>query len=170
MVIKVGADGTARWLAQVAGAGPAGEPPDCRGLAIDPNGDVFVVGSFVGGLGGVASKGGRDSFVAKLSGLDGKVQALHGIGHAQDDTATNVIAGSYRDVLVSYELGSPHDFGGGPVATAGLVRFELSNLAYRETVIGVAGNTGVVKSLARHASGEIFVLVADEHVVRRFPR
>jgi len=92
-------------------------------IAVDGYGDVLVVGRFnsILNLGGATfnSAGSDDSFVAKLSGIDGSHQWSRSFGSAGYDYATAVaVDGSNNAIVTGYYEGSVN-FGGGNLASAG---------------------------------------------------
>jgi len=92
-------------------------------IAVDGYGDVLVVGRFnsILNLGGAtfSSAGSDDSFVAKLSGIDGSHQWSRSFGSAGYDYATAVaVDGNNNAIVTGYYEGSVN-FGGGNLASAG---------------------------------------------------
>src|SRR5207237_71478 len=65
------------------------------GLALDPNGGVYVAGGFATEWAGRTSAGGLDGFVAKLDG-DGTLRWATAFGGAGDEYAYSIAASSDR--------------------------------------------------------------------------
>ena len=95
-------------------------------VAVDPSGDILVVGYFAGTIdfgcsgGPLASAGGTDAFVVKLD-PSGVCTWAEGFGDQSDQQATAVAVDSSGNVLVAGNFAGAIDFGsnGGPLVSAG---------------------------------------------------
>jgi hypothetical protein len=123
-------DGTVAWVEQFGGVGDD-EP---RGVAVGPDGEVAVAGSFRAdaslGSGGalVTSNGGTDIFVLAF-GADQSLRWAHSFGDVEDDTGLSVAVDTGGDVVLSALYRGEVDFGAGePLMTGAdsesvLIRF-----------------------------------------------
>ncbi len=108
-VARLAADGAVRWARRLGGR-PGDEP---RALAIDGDGNAWVVGFFTAALGdersgsALVSNGGADAFVVALT-PDGEVAARFAFGGpladnanaiAVDDRGRIIVAGTFQDEL-----------------------------------------------------------------------
>jgi hypothetical protein len=105
-VIMFGPGGDVQWTKSIA-------PATVGGLAISPNGDVLVAGTFEGtvdlGAGPMTSAGGKDVFFARLN-ASGTVLAAARAGGAGDDGALDVVVDeSENATVVGYHGGVMRD-------------------------------------------------------------
>ena len=101
-----------------------GDAQDQRiyGVGIDAKGDLVLTGRFFGSInfggGGIASKGDRDAFLAKLSATGSHVWSK-GLGGSNDQLAWDLALNPAGDIaVVGFAEGSV-DFGGGTLNSAG---------------------------------------------------
>ena len=111
-VMKVEGSGDEGWARRMGGLGP----DQAAGVAVDPEGDVYVAGTFTGTIdfesgvvradGGdlIASVGLQDAFVARLAGTTGGFRWARALGGSDVDQATGIavdaagayVAGTFR--------------------------------------------------------------------------
>jgi len=95
-----------------------------RGVAVDANGNVIVVGSFqmyaMDATGNIllTSAGGSDIFIVKYSAT-GVRQWIKGLGGPSEDIAYGVAVDSAGNIVVTGAFAGTVDFGGGPLTSAG---------------------------------------------------
>lgn len=93
-----------------------------QAIAVDPSGDVIVVGTFSGavdfGGGLLASAGGSDLFVVKLS-ADGDHLWSRSFGDGAAQLAQGVAVDAFGNVIVTGVFAGTVDFGGGPLVSKG---------------------------------------------------
>ena len=121
LVAKLSAsDGRLIWVQRFGGTGD----DSGIGVATDGSGDVYVTGyfadtAFFGGV-NLASTGGRDAFLAKVSGVDGTPVWARGFGGTGLDEGFAVAVDASNNVLVTgYSASSTAVFGGLPLMGAG---------------------------------------------------
>jgi hypothetical protein len=118
-VTMLSPDGATLWVATLGGPGA----DRAEALAVEPSGDVIVVGSFQDtmpvGAGALASAGDRDAFVVRLSGSSGAPGWSARLGGADDDIARAVAIDSDGDIVVAGDFQGTADFGAGPVTSLG---------------------------------------------------
>ncbi len=133
-------------------------------VAVDANGDVFVVGYFSGtvdlGGGGLVSAGGNDIFVAKYNAAGVHLWSKR-FGSTGDDVAHGVAVDGFGNVFVTGHFNGTVDFGGGGLVSASgsdifLVRFSSNGVhQWSKRFGGVSSDLG--KSLAIDASGNVLL-------------
>jgi len=119
-VAKYSPTGTPLWTKRFGGA-TAFEY--VYGVAVDAAGDVLLAGAFSGtvGFGGaaLASAGGYDAVLVKLSGGTGAHVWSKGFGGTGDDYGYGVAVDPSGNVALTGAFRNTADFGGGPLASAG---------------------------------------------------
>ncbi|WP_104985950.1 hypothetical protein [Sorangium cellulosum] len=117
-VAKLDGAGAPVWIARLGGEGDQ----RATSVAYDAAGDVLLAGRFEGEmeLDGVplASAGGADAFVARLSAA-GDPLWIHRFGDAGHDEASAVTVDGAHRVIVTGSFEGAADFGGGPLVSAG---------------------------------------------------
>jgi hypothetical protein len=97
------------------------------GVAVDGSGDVLVTGDFAGGVdfggGQLMTAGFYDSFLAKLSGVDGRYVWARRFGGVGQEAGRGVAVDGSGNVVITGYFGSSTDFGGGTVANSSLDGF-----------------------------------------------
>jgi fibronectin type 3 domain-containing protein len=116
-VAKYGVNGTVAWAKRFGG------PYDDIGesIAVDASGNVVVTGRFQGtaDLGaGMASAGGYDIFLAKYSGIDGRLLWSKRIGGTGSDEGAAVAVDSSGNIFLTGQFFGSVDFGGGAATNA----------------------------------------------------
>jgi hypothetical protein len=118
-VAKYDADGNYQWALQYGDAGIQ----IAFGIALDPSGNVLVVGAYTGALdfggGALTASGGLDGFIAKLTPAGAYVWA-HAYGSSGNHEILAVASDPSGNVLVTGENLSTMDFGCGALTSAGL--------------------------------------------------
>jgi hypothetical protein len=104
-VQRFDAGGNSIFGVSTASNGGASLAQQATAVAIDPNGDVIVVGSFAGNIifpnaASAVSAGGNDIFVMKLDGMTGHVAWAGTYGGMGDDEPNSVAIDSKGDVLL----------------------------------------------------------------------
>jgi hypothetical protein len=93
------------------------------GVAVDGADDIFVTGTFMGavnfGCGSLASAGGNDIFLAKLSGASGSCLWSERFGNTGYDIGYAVAADPLGNVAMTGVYANTVDFGNGPLPSAG---------------------------------------------------
>lgn len=122
-VAKFGASGAHHWSKSFGG--PDGQPQEATSVAVDPFGNVVVVGYFRGtvNFGGadLTSAGGPfdlDIFVAKFFS-NGFHYWSQGFGDASNQSASSVAVDAIGNVTITGDFYGAVDFGGGPLTSAG---------------------------------------------------
>lgn len=134
---KISAGGACEWLIAIGGPG---ESEDARDVLVEPNGDILVIGGFVGtvdfdqsmGTSLLTSRGGGDVFVARY-GDDGAFKGVTQFGGAGEEVGTTLARSSSGDVIVGGEFTGSASFGAGStpivLVSAGETDFFLAGLA-----------------------------------------
>ena len=120
IVVRYGPDGTVRWATSFGGT----DVDDVRGVAVDPSGRVYVVGSVTGpvdlGQGPLYSGTGAGGYFAVLSALTGAVTASRALGDvpgaipsavAVDSSGYSYVAGSFTGTVNLYGVGAIPSYG-----------------------------------------------------------
>src|SRR6185436_4506487 len=95
------------------------------GIGVDASGNVLVIGQFQGtvdfGGGSLISAGGTDIFIAKYSSSGAHLWSIRFGGTGNDVGYGIAVQGNGDMALTGYfgNYGSPVDFGGGPLTSAG---------------------------------------------------
>ncbi len=115
-----GASGEHLWSRRLGG----NEDQVAYSVAEDPQGNVVVVGEFlgqmsVGGGNSLSSAGGYDIFVAKYDGVDGEHLWSRRFGDGLDQAARGVAVTKTGEILVTGSFAGNVDFGAGMLASAG---------------------------------------------------
>ncbi|MFK7992227.1 MAG: MopE-related protein [Sandaracinaceae bacterium] len=121
------------WVRTFGATGGA----QARDVALDPAGNIYVVGDFGGeadfGMGVVSSAGGADAFVASYR-PDGTLRWERSFGHTASDIARKVAVDGSGNLLLLVEWTGTIDFGGGelpaPSGALGLVGLRATDGAY----------------------------------------
>jgi hypothetical protein len=141
-------------------------------VAIDPSGDVIVVGgydaAFSLGPAALPSFGQADIFVAKLDPM-GKVIWAKGFGSTGNDYATGVAVDAQGDVVVTGSVAGNVDFGGGPLAGSGqddifLLKLDTTGKLVWAKVVGSAQEDQGY-AVAIDAAGDIFTAGSFEGTI-----
>lgn len=115
-VARYSADGSYRWSVRLGGL----DVDYGTGVAVDGNGDVYVVGSFIGpvnfGGGSHATQGG--GFLVKLAAASGAYRWDHAFG-VQGDYAATVAVLDANSVVIGGQFSGTADFGGGNLTATG---------------------------------------------------
>ncbi|MEZ4294426.1 MAG: DNRLRE domain-containing protein [Polyangiaceae bacterium] len=119
-LIKLDANASYLWHSDIGSVAP-------RGLTTAPNGDIFVSGHFTGsadfGFGPVASAGGSDTFLWRLTGAGAPVAAYTWGSTGNDIEPLVAVDGSGLAVFTGrLATGTSYDFGQGPLLTNYLVK------------------------------------------------
>jgi hypothetical protein len=103
-----------------------------RSVELDGAGNVLITGAFLGSIdfggGALTSAGSEDIFAAKLDS-DGMHVWSKGFGDASQQVGRAIAADSAGNVIVTGSLAGSADFGGGPLASAGLADVFLIKLS-----------------------------------------
>jgi len=114
-VSKLASNGNYAWAKQLGGAAADA----AAGVAVDAAGNVYATGYFTGVANltavNVASKGGKDAFVAKLTSA-GQHAWAKPFGSANDDAGRAVVVTPAGTVLTAGEFAAALDFDPGPDA------------------------------------------------------
>lgn len=114
-VMSFNAKGELRWALGMGDAAATGAQ-QVTSMATDPDGNLLVSGLFTGRLEfaavALASKGGADMFLAKLTPT-GEVAWANGYGTADDEVETEVATDGARNVLLTGSILGALDFGDG---------------------------------------------------------
>jgi len=146
-VAKYDADGQLRWAQEMGGANGSAQGD---GIAVDQNGNVFVVGNFAGtvSIGGnvLASNGANgspDLFVTKFSSEGAFLWARQGGGTAYD-AGTAVVVDANGSAFVTGYFTGPATFGSAGLAGIGNIDVLLVNYDGDGNVVWAreAGSTG----------------------------
>lgn len=149
---------TAAWSRTFGG----GKSDIGRAIAVDPNGEIVVVGHFAEtvtfGGGALTAVGGEDIFVLKLDAA-GNTLWTRAFGGAEDDEGLDVGIDSAGNVIFVAAFEGEVDFGGGALVGAGKKDLALVKLAPDGTHlwskrIGNSANDSSAE-LSVHPSGEI---------------
>ena len=126
-IAKLHADGSHAWSRH------AGDAQDQygAGVAIDPSGNIDLVGSFYGtidvGNGPLVSNGGTDLLIAEFDD-NGTALWSRRFGDGSAQVATGVAVGPAGNVVATGYYSGAIDFGGGPLSSAGLADFFVAKL------------------------------------------
>jgi hypothetical protein len=121
-------------------------------VAVDAQGDVVVVGEFVGtidfGGGPLTSQGNRDMFVIKLSGNNGAYIWGKRFGAGDLDVADEVEIAPNGEIVVAGRIGSNVDFGSGPLSNKGgkdifVARFSSAGAVIWANSYGTSGSEDI---------------------------
>jgi len=115
-----GASGEHLWSRRLGG----NEDQTAWAVAVDPDGNVVVVGEFlgqmsVGGGNSLTSAGGYDMFVAKYDGMDGDHLWSRRFGDDSDQIARGVAVTKTGEIVVTGSFAGKVDFGAGSLTSAG---------------------------------------------------
>jgi hypothetical protein len=115
-----GSSGEHLWSMRLGG----GEDQTAWGVGVDAQGNVIVVGEFlgemsVGGGNTLSSAGGNDIFVAKYDGQDGAHLWSKRFGDGADQIARSVAVGPSGDLVVTGSFAGSVDFGTGSLTSGG---------------------------------------------------
>jgi len=116
-VAKLDSDGVLNWVKQIGGT----NTDEANSVAIDKNGDIYVVGRFVGsvdfdpdsGTETLQSFGGPDAFVLKLNG-EGEFIWAYDIGTGGNEECEAVGVDNENNVIITGIFDSTIDFDPGP--------------------------------------------------------
>ena len=163
LVTSLDKTGRVTWAHTIGGPGP----DEARAVAILPEGDVFVVGSFSGtadfdpgpGRTELASAGGTDVFVLRLTPA-GEIVWARRLGGPQVDTGID-IAVDAKGVSVAGSFQGSLDTGAGRLESAGRTDGFLARLDPAGTpqwALRIGGpKDDEIRSVALEASGELWV-------------
>lgn len=164
-VAKFNAAGTHMWSVKF---GSATDDQLALGVAVDAAGDVYFTGSFLGTMTigtSLASAGGTDIFLAKLSGATGAAVWGKRFGDAAIEQAgRTVTVDGQGNVLMVGAFNGTVDFGGGPLTTAGatdafVAKFDPTGAHMFSRAFGTT-EVELGRSIAADAMGN-FVVVGD---------
>ena len=119
IVVKLDPAGNVDWQHRYGGT----QGVSASGIALAPNGDVFVVGStrnhtdFGGGL--IVNLGNSDVFALRLNGETGAHMWSHGYGQAGAQEGLDIASGPDGSVTLLCTLAGGIDFGGGLLVRGG---------------------------------------------------
>ncbi len=133
-------------------------------LAIDPVGNIFITGSFVGPInqivGSVSAVGGQDAFVIKLD-PNGVGQWVKGFGGSQGDFGLGIAVDGGGNVIATGLFRGAVSFVGGPTLTASnsgngyIVKLDaLGNHVWSKLVPGTPSST--VNAVAADNAGRVY--------------
>jgi hypothetical protein len=95
---------------------------DGRDIAVDPNGNIYLIGSFYSdidlGGGTLVTKGGFDTFIASFT-ASGTHRWSKNLNCQGDDHGLGVAADASGNVYVTGDFGSSIDLGSGPLTSNG---------------------------------------------------
>ena len=119
-VAKYSGTGQHLWSKRFGGSGDE----VINGLAVDSAGDVALTGKFQGsvsfGGGTLASAGGDDAFVVKLSSSAGAHAWSKGFGSTGQDITTGVAVDGSDNVVITGQFSGTVAFGGGALSSLGV--------------------------------------------------
>lgn len=161
-VARYSAAGTFRWSTKLGGIGA----DLAAGVAVDPNGDVYVVGSFVGPVdfGGGSRSNARGGYLVKLAGATGAYVWDRVFGTSVADNAIAVAAVDANTVAIGGRFTGTVDFGGGNRSATPAGGFDSFVAAYNTSTgasvwsnaLTTTGNDGDFGALVA-VGGDVYV-------------
>ena len=136
-------NGNVIWAARAGGSGD----DEGKGLSVDANGNVCVIGSFAGtanfGLVSKTSNGGKDIFLTRLKGTDGTFQGVRAIGGNGFDSGNAVATDAQNNIYFAGEFSNTATFGTTNLTSAGGTDVFVTKLSSSGAFIWTAKGGGM---------------------------
>lgn len=154
-VAKLDASGNGIWAVRYGGAGDDRDPR----IAVDPAGDIYVTGNFMGqvafGAVNLVAAGDSDIFVAKLRGSDGSVAWAISRGGAMTDHAGDIAVDGAGHVVFGGSLdGMP-----GAAGDALLESLDATSGATRWTKKFATAGSDIAATMTYGRNGDVYAIV-----------